>query len=873
LALLLFEGDAQPCAGVRVIEDETSATVRSLAGATLLRVLRRDEAAERLLARCLPPAEDATSAASRARLLGRLRLLQLTPQEQAINDAGMKTQRQAFEESFWYRVGYHCFREHGDGRHALRPEIDAESGEFCLAFCPEAEGPRALRIVVPRARVEAALHFLEGELPDDPACALRPIPLRSLFHATPATTLDLPVRAALEALQAQGEARVLVRPGLERFRYGDLVYLEELAVLAALERPGSTRKFAAPRFLELARCRVPTFSDRENATRAATEDAGGETGRRTFRDFDWLQLTAHRAERGALWISARCGFGRSVLPLAELLQARAERRPHVEIEEGWIDLTAPPFAALEATALEGSEGGPLRASARDLLRLAATTRVPITVAAGGSGSAILERLLALQPSQVRPSPEGLRSALRAYQKIGLDWLLFLYENGLGGLLCDDMGLGKTHQAMGLMVALREQLGRPGPFLVVAPTSVVSHWRDKIRDHAPGLHSHLHHGRERSLPAEFPPGSVLLTSYGVLRNDLERLQQIAFDVAVVDEVQQVKNRQTQGHRAVAELQAGMKLGLTGTPIENDLGDLKALFDLVLPGYLGSDRRFLERYGTREPGPLACGIPELQRAIAPFLLRRVKSAVLHELPDKIEDVRACALSEEQRDLYHDAMTAKAGPLVEALADESAPVPYLHVFALLNRLKQICDHPALVRGRTAEYEKHASGKWELFVEVLAESLDSGQKVVVFTQFLGMIAIMEAHLRAIGVGFATLTGASTERGALVDRFNRDPACRVFLGSLKAGGTGIDLVGGSVVIHYDRWWNAAREDQATDRVHRIGQRRAVQVFKLVTEATVEERIAAIIDRKRRLADDVLQADDPHLAKIFTREELIRILG
>jgi SNF2 family DNA or RNA helicase len=194
------------------------------------------------------------------------------------------------------------------------------------------------------------------------------------------------------------------------------------------------------------------------------------------------------------------------------------------------------------------------------------------------------------------------------------------------------------------------------------------------------------------------------------------------------------------------------------------------------------------------------------------------------------------------------------------------------VLNLLKQICDHPALALGKLASWEEHESRKWDLFKELLDESLGSGQKVVVFTQYLGMIYIMQQYLKSLGVQYATLTGSTRKRGDVVDRFNEDPKCRVFLGSLRAGGTGIDLVAGSVVIHYDRWWNAAKEDQATDRVYRIGQRRAVQVFKLLAENTLEERIAAMIDRKRQLLGDVVQADHPRLGKIFSPEELLELL-
>nr|MDP9121865.1 DEAD/DEAH box helicase [Acidobacteriota bacterium] len=479
------------------------------------------------------------------------------------------------------------------------------------------------------------------------------------------------------------------------------------------------------------------------------------------------------------------------------------------------------------------------------------------------------------------------------QQIGVEWLRFLYENRLAGLLCDDMGLGKTHQAMALLVSLREQEGVDAPFLVVCPTSVISHWRNKIRDHAPGLRVLVYHGAQRSLgqpeprgpkstPA--PPGregaegprggEVVVTSYGVLRRDVEALSRVRFALAIFDEIQHVKNRGTRTYEATAQLQAEVKLGLTGTPIENALLDLKALFDLLLPGYFGSDADFLARYvdvDERKVDPEE-RLEELRRMISPFVLRRLKTAVLDELPEKFEDLRTCALSDDQVKLYRDATAGRGAELARQLESTAGPVPYIHVFALLNLLKQICDHPALALGQLEKADDFTSGKWDLYREILEECLGSGHKVVVFTQYLGMIALMERHLTGLGVGYATLTGSSTGRGEIVDRFNLDPACRVFLGSLKAGGTGIDLVGGSVVIHYDRWWNAAREDQATDRVYRIGQKRAVQVVKLITEGTLEEKISAIIDRKRRMMESVIQADDPSLAKLFSREELLSML-
>ncbi len=216
--------------------------------------------------------------------------------------------------------------------------------------------------------------------------------------------------------------------------------------------------------------------------------------------------------------------------------------------------------------------------------------------------------------------------------------------------------------------------------------------------------------------------------------------------------------------------------------------------------------------------------------------------------------------------------AKELVEAIKRREEAIPYMHIFALITLLKRICNHPALVERKLEDFEKYQSGKWELFKELITESLESGQKVVVYSQFLGMIQIIENFLQGLGIDFVTLTGASRKRGEIISRFNEDPACRIYLGSLKAGGTGIDLVAASVVIHYDRWWNAAKEDQATDRVHRIGQRRGVQVFKLVTEGTLEEKISALIARKRKLMDNIIREDDPGLLKSFSREELLEML-
>jgi SNF2 family DNA or RNA helicase len=509
----------------------------------------------------------------------------------------------------------------------------------------------------------------------------------------------------------------------------------------------------------------------------------------------------------------------------------------------------------------------------DLLRLNFSGKNVTVTGKNGEPSEIVKRIMELKPSRPFIVPHGLKSELRQYQKIGAEWLFYLYENAFGGLLCDDMGLGKTHQIMAFLLGLREQEEIAAPFLVVCPTTVLSHWETKVRAHAPSLKEVIYYGSDRDLESALRDGSLILTSYGVLTRDIEKLKKIPFSVAVFDEIQHIKNPETLSHKAASEIMADMKAGLTGTPIENRLEELKALFDLTVPGYLKSDINFFTRYiAPIQENKDKERQEELAKVISPFILRRLKRTVLDELPDKIEDILNCTLSNHQIKLYKDAVDSRGAGLLESLRKSNEPVPYMHIFALLNLLKQICNHPALAEKAPEKYETYESGKWELFKEILGEAIENGNKVVVYSQYLDMIDIMERYLVKEGIGHVALTGKSRKRGDIVKSFSDDPDCKVFIGSLKAGGVGIDLIAASVVIHYDRWWNAAKEDQATDRVHRIGQKRGVQVFKLVTEGTLEEKISAIISRKKDLMDSVIKEDDPGLLKGFSREELMELI-
>ncbi len=822
----------------------------------------------------------------RAGLLDRLHLFQASPEERQLNKHGAKTNRQTWEESFWYLLAYHCTREFGDrvgeaAGETFYPAVNQTNGDFTLTFQRSTEEP-LVKVVVPRLRVQAVLKLLRKSFPGQEDLAIYPLPLQSLFHVTQETELDLLVRPVIRVLQLKGQQRFYSGEDLEKFRYGNLVYVRELRVIAELERAGERRKFRPPRLLRLKRSQVPSFLDEHSEEIAAGTMVLDEPLRslEIFKDYDYVQVSAEALERSWYWLAVKYGFGDQMISFEDMLNARAKGLPYLETARGWIDLNSPFFEQLEQLEKRSgkNKGGKrgLRLSARELLRFQAAAEKPIQVEGPEKRASIVKQIFDLSPSGPF-EPEvcsGFISQLRHYQHTGADWLRFLYENQLGGLLCDDMGLGKTHQAMALMTSLREQDDNDGTFLVICPTSVISHWRNKIRQYAPGLEGFVYHGPERDFAEALRIGDVILTSYGILRNDEAEFGEVHFALAILDEIQHIKNRDTRGYEAASRLSADIKIGLTGTPIENSLEELKALFDVVLPGYLGADEAFAERYvrSMPEDGEQNPRLEELRRVISPFVLRRLKASVLDELPEKIEDERTCELSPDQVALYREAITTRGAPLVDQIKSAEKPLPYIHIFALLNHLKQICNHPALALKETDQASKYRSGKWELFREILQECLDAGLKVVVFTQYLGMIKMMEHHLEELDMDYVKLTGASTQRGDIVDRFNEDDTCRVFLGSLKAGGTGIDLVGGSVVIHYDRWWNAAREDQATDRVHRIGQKRAVQVFKLITEGTLEEKIAAIIDRKRDLMESVVQEDDPRLAKIFSRNELLGLL-
>ncbi|MCU0303593.1 MAG: DEAD/DEAH box helicase [Thermoanaerobaculales bacterium] len=497
-----------------------------------------------------------------------------------------------------------------------------------------------------------------------------------------------------------------------------------------------------------------------------------------------------------------------------------------------------------------------------LIRLVAETGLPIT--GGDSGLVALADLLHGRSTPECPDPPGLRSHLRPYQRAGVAWLWNRYLAGIGALLADDMGLGKTHQVMGLLCLVHE-VQRSEGLLVVCPRGVLEHWHTLLQRYAPDLEVHIYHGPGRSLAA-IEGGVVVLTTYDILFRSADELTERIWEVAVFDEAQRIKNSRTKAARAARRIPATFRIALSGTPLENRLTELWSVVDLILPGYLGSERDFR----TTHRNPTHHQLHRLRQRLSVLTLRRVKDQVLADLPEKVEDIRYCRLVGVQRELYERTRELGSREIAERLRDPAGELPYIHIFALLTRLKQVCDHPVLIDDNLSSGSH--SGKIEVLDQILDEALEGNYSAVVFSQYVTMIDYLSQHLDRRRIPHLALTGSTRDRGRIIRRFNSEQHERVLLASLLAGGVGIDLTGASVVIHYDRWWNPAKENQATDRVHRIGQRRFVQVFKLVTRDTVEERIDELIRSKIELMERVV-APTEDVLRAFDRRELAGLLG
>jgi SNF2 family DNA or RNA helicase len=469
-------------------------------------------------------------------------------------------------------------------------------------------------------------------------------------------------------------------------------------------------------------------------------------------------------------------------------------------------------------------------------------------------------------------PQGLQGELRHYQITGFSWLVFLRAFGLGACLADDMGLGKTIETLAHLLHLRDTGIAHGPTLLICPTSVVGNWQREAARFAPELRVLVHQGALRGKGAAFAKQAqaydLVLSSYGLLHRDREHLERVAWDTVVLDEAQNIKNATTKAAQAARALRARHRIALTGTPVENRLTELWSIMEFLNPGYLGGQKAFqhefaipIERYREAQPAE------RLRSLVRPFVLRRLKTdpKVIQDLPDKLEMKVYCPLTREQATLYE----AVARDALRQVAEADGIQRKGLVLALLTRLKQICNHPAHYLADGSPLPGR-SGKLARLTEMLEEALSAGDRALVFTQFTEMGNLMRAHLaEALGVEVIFLHGGvpAKKRDELVARFQSDAAGPpIFLLSLKAGGVGLNLTRASHVFHFDRWWNPAVENQATDRAFRIGQTRNVQVHKFVCSGTLEERIDELIESKKALAEQIVGAGEGWLTELTTGE-------
>jgi superfamily II DNA or RNA helicase len=779
-----------------------------------------------------------------------LRRLTFSAQEDALVKRGAASPRLLWESSAWYRWSKDAFVRYAETE--LR--LAREGNRFALVA-------DALRLPLSPAAVEQVLAAEGGAIASGSGFELRPDTLTPTFRID--FTPERALRFTPMVIDRQGvihHRSVLPRFGRWFFMDGAFVTPRNVPPMFAERSAGSQGLLFEARPVSgmpfdretlVAEERVLDFIDKHRDALALMPQELVPEPVRNARPmqlgdeviFDFAPSAGELLDAG---ITFRAGD--ETITVRELAAARKEGIRALVRGNSWVDVSDPQFAWIDSVKL--SRDGRVLLTKLELMRIRGVLRGKAVFRGDAASESVFALFDAAGATGDAPSPAELGMDLYGYQQTGYRWLWLLQQNDFGALLCDDMGLGKTHQAMALIraLAIREATS----FLIVCPTSLIDHWRDKLARYLPDLRVDVHHGSGRELRRD---ARAIVTSYGVVRSDIDRFRALHFDLLVADEVQTIKNRDTATHQALRAIHRRVAVGLTGTPVENHTSELETLVEFVMPGYLPRESK---------------GAPAmLRRLIQPFVLRRTKGQVLTELPPKIIDKRYCELMPEQTWLYKSIIDSRGSKLREAIR-AGARIPYIHVFAALNYLKQICNHPLSVGGGLSSHAP--SGKWSLFCELLEECLASGLKVVVFSQYVTMLKIIEGHLDEQKIGWASIKGDTRDRGGEVRRFHDDPDCRVFTASLRAAGLGIDLTAASVVIHYDRWWNQAREDQATDRVHRLGQNKGVQVIKLITRGTVEEKIDLLIEQKAQLAAELVTEDDPTLVKQFTPAELEDLL-
>lgn len=571
---------------------------------------------------------------------------------------------------------------------------------------------------------------------------------------------------------------------------------------------------------------------------------------------DWLSVSAEWEQEGMR------------LTAADLEQLATATGRFVKLpDSGWVELDATAVRNAQETMADlGLDSLTAIPQKVDLLH---ASQLDEDALAGFGNTAAARQLrqrltsfTAVDPAQL---PATVQAELRPYQKSGFDFLCHLAEIRLGGVLADDMGLGKTLQTLSWLAWMKARNKQHRPSLVICPASVLHNWRREAERFTPGVKVLvLQSGAARhTLRKQIPQHDLIVTNYALLRRDWEELQKFEFRAIILDEAQFIKNPSAQITQSVKQLVSELRLALTGTPLENRLLDLWSIMDFVQPGYLGTQEQFLEKYqpkGEDVEWQQKVARRRLAARLRPLMLRRLKKQVAQDLPDRIEERRDCDLGEEQRKLYLAELRRSRDQVMQAVATQGVARSKMHVLAALIRLRQICCHPSLVGNDCV------SGKTETLFELLEPLLAEGQKVLLFSQFVQMLRILENECRNRGIPTHILTGETKQRQEVVNAFQADPNPAVFLLSLRAAGTGLNLTTASYVILYDPWWNPAVEAQAIDRSHRIGQTRTVNAYRLIAPGTVEEKIWELQQRKARTISDVLGEEG--FARSLTQDDL-----
>ena len=471
-------------------------------------------------------------------------------------------------------------------------------------------------------------------------------------------------------------------------------------------------------------------------------------------------------------------------------------------------------------------------------------------------------------------PKSLKGDLREYQKNGFQWLQMLEKYELGGILADDMGLGKTIQVITLILKYKEEQKEKLPSIVIAPSSLTLNWKNEIQKFAPTLETIVINGsleQRKKKIKDIKKYDLIITSYDLLKRDLELYEKedITFKYAIADEAQYIKNSNTQNAKALKSIKAETRYALTGTPIENSLAELWSIFDYIMPGYLFKYKKFKQLYEV----PIVkdndmYSMKKLKMLIEPFILRRTKKEVLTELPEKTITILNNEMEDEQQKIYLSYLAKAKQEAMQEIEINGVEKSHIKILALLTRLRQICCHPSLF---LEDYNQDSS-KLKQCIEIIKDGIEAGHKILLFSGYTSMFDIIEKELLKEDINYYKLTGKTNvnERIELVEDFNQNENVKVFLISLKAGGTGLNLTGADMVIHYDPWWNISAENQATDRAYRIGQKNNVQVYKLITKNSIEEKIYELQEKKSKLIDNVLNTETTFINKL-SKDEIMKL--